>query len=89
MKTVTGIAIGALAILLFVNTAARSSQAEQQPKDTWQHLALTQDDGGLGNGLGQQINKLGREGWELVDVTPITKNGTTVKTRYYFKRPLN
>ena len=88
MKTITGIAVSALAILLFVNTSARSSQ-DAPPKQTWQHLALTQDDGGLGNGLGQQINKLGREGWELVGVTPITKDGTTVKTRYYFKRPLN
>ncbi len=87
MKTDTGIAVVAAAIILAVTSSAASSQQEPR-KHAWQHLALTQDDDGLGNGLGQQVNKLGREGWELVGVTPLTKNGTTVQTRYYFKRPI-
>jgi len=87
MKTVASIAAVAVAITLAFASSASSSQQEI-PRQAWQHLALTQEDDGVGNGLGQQINKLGREGWELVGVTPLTKDGTTVKTRYYFKRPI-
>lgn len=87
MKSIVTIAVVAVTASLAFASSAVSSQ-QPPPKQAWQHLALTQDDDGLGNGLGQQINKLGREGWELVNVVPLTKDGTTVKTRYYFKRPL-
>lgn len=33
------------------------------------------------------LNKLGEEGWELVDVTMETQNGTSAHTNYYLKRP--
>ena len=53
---------------------------------SWEHLALTQESDGLGDGLGSQINRLGSEGWQLICVTPFSENGTTTKTVYYFKR---
>ncbi|MCF7974873.1 MAG: DUF4177 domain-containing protein [Phycisphaerae bacterium] len=61
----------------------------QPPATRWQHLALTQTLGEtLESELGRNINRLGREGWELVSVAGITKAGTTTKTVFYFKKPL-
>jgi len=55
----------------------------------WQHLSLTHTIGDTPKSeLGKSINKLGREGWELVSVESITESGTTTKTVFYFKRPL-
>ena len=52
----------------------------------WDHLALPHDSAGLDGNLSRQINRLGKENWQLVCVTPISEDGTTVKTVYYFKR---
>ena len=56
----------------------------------WQHLALAHNTAELGNDadLARQINKLGREGWEMVTVLNFSKNGSTNNIMYYFKRPL-
>ena len=55
----------------------------------WQHLSLTSATGETTKSeLGKNINKLGREGWELVSVENIIESGTTTKTVFYFKRPL-
>ena len=70
--------------------------AEDQRKDEmkpsvkkWQHLSLTHTIGDTPKSeLGKSINKLGREGWELVSVGNLTESGTTTKTVFYFKRPL-
>jgi len=64
-----------------------SSEAAQDQVQQWEHLALSHDGAGLGGELSAQIMRLGKEGWELVGVIPIEKNGTTIKTHYYFKRP--
>jgi len=55
----------------------------------WQHLALTHPLGDAPKSeLARSINKLGREGWELVSVANIAESGTTTKTVFYFKKPL-
>ena len=55
----------------------------------WQHLSLTHTIGDTPKSeLEKSINKLGREGWELVSVENITESGTTTKTVFYFKKPL-
>lgn len=56
----------------------------------WEHLGLPHDATKAFSTakLARQINKLGEEGWELVNVLNFQKEGTTTKTVYYFKRPL-
>ena len=76
--------VGALALSF---ASAQPVQNDERKAKQWEHLALTQEDAELGGDLGAKINQLGAKGWELVGVTPIAKDGTTVKTRYYFKRP--
>ncbi len=38
--------------------------------------------------LGKQVLKMGRDGWEMITVTNLTKDGTTTHSAFYFKRPL-
>jgi len=63
---------------------------EMKPSTTgWQHLSLTHTIGETPKTeLVRSINKLGREGWEMVSVGNIIESGTTTKTIFYFKRPL-
>lgn len=62
---------------------------EKPAATAWQHLALTQTLGETpAEELARNINKLGREGWELVSVGNIAQAGTTTKTVFYFKKPL-
>ena len=83
-------------ILLFCTVLAMQALAKNQSEDRrtssgtgWQHLALTETMGDTPESeLAKSINKLGREGWELVSVGNITKSGTTIKTIFYFKKPL-
>ncbi len=53
----------------------------------WQHLAMTQTVGEK-QALtgGPEINKLGNQGWELIDVETISWEGTTRQVVYYFKK---
>ena len=80
-----------LSILLAAGLAAQNAESETTSAETtrWQHLALSR---GAREGLSdaehsRRIVQLGNEGWELVDVESITKDGTTTQTVYYFKRP--
>jgi len=55
----------------------------------WEHLALTHNGADVGSdrGLSTRIVRLGNEGWELVNVSTVAKDGTTVKVLFFFKRP--
>ena len=65
------------------------------PTAKWHHLALTEKvsvsqvtgQEGPERELSGQIVKLGEDGWELVSVANFSRDGTTLKTVYYFKRP--
>lgn len=67
--------------------------AEPEPRDgaiqSWEHLALTHADSAVADDkeLSMRIVRLGNEGWELVTVSSVVQDGTTVKTILYFKRP--
>jgi hypothetical protein len=76
-----------LATATLVFTASATPQDNVQSSDMqWEHLAITHQGAGLGGELSQQINRLGNEGWQLVCVSTVEKDGTTEKTVYYFKR---
>jgi len=94
-KVKTRVLLSGLILLFCAMTAMQvgakdQGEDERKPSATrWQHLALTQTIGETpANELARSINKVGREGWELVSVESITKSGTTTKTVFYFKKPL-
>ena len=62
--------------------------AKKPAAPKWQHLALTHElsSDPRKKKLTEQIHKVEREGWELVDVESVDKDGTTVKSVFYFKR---
>ena len=62
----------------------------RKPSGTaWQHLSLTYKiDETPKTELAKQINKLGREGWEMFSVGNIIESGTTTQTIFYFKKQL-
>jgi hypothetical protein len=89
--TATALAFAAC-LGLTLNLWAQDKPAAEPVVTTkqWQHLALAHDTAELGNDadLARQINKLGREGWEMVNVLNFSKDGSTNNTMYYFKKPL-
>jgi hypothetical protein len=64
-----------------------AAPAVAKPAQPWEHLALTHQAGENQGELAAKINKLGKEGWELVSVTEIDRE-LIRRTTYYFKRPL-
>ncbi len=77
------------AIAMQVFAQDRSTKQVKPSAKGWEHLALTNVIGETPkNELASSINKLGREGWELLSVGNVTESGTTTKTVFYFKRPL-
>jgi len=80
-----------LCTIITVRVLAREvNRDESEPSTTgWQHLAITNMIGETPKAeLARNINKLGREGWEMVSVGNIIESGTTTKTIFYFKKPL-
>lgn len=80
----TIIIIGVVAVTaVFAAEPARPLESK-----TWQHLAFETEPNLKGPDTARQINRLGRDGWELVDVTPVSQDGSTEKLIYFFKKPL-
>lgn len=80
-----------LSIIITMQVLADDQRKDEMKPSAkgWQHLSLTHTIGDAPKSeLGKSINKLGREGWELVSVGNLTESGTTTKTVFYFKRPL-
>jgi len=85
-----GVAVLLCAVIAMQVLAQDGSRGQATPLAAqWQHCALTH---GIGetpqSELARSINKLGREGWELVSVANIAESGSTTKTVFYFKKPL-
>jgi hypothetical protein len=80
-----------LCTIIAVQVLAQGANRDETKPQTksWQHLALTNVIGQTPKSeLARNINKLGREGWEMVSVGNIVESGTTTKTIFYFKKPL-
>ena len=75
-------------VAIYAFAEDRKNEAKPSPT-AWQHLALTNVIGETPKSeLAANINKLGREGWELVSVDSLAESGSTTKTVFYFKKPL-
>lgn len=80
------IAIGVSSLTL--TAPAQNDQAEATEATHWEHAALTHESPTVQNAeLSRKIVKMGEDGWELVTVTPVVSEGTTIQTVFYFKRP--
>ncbi len=79
-----------LCTVIAMQVLAQDSRDQVKPSASgWQHMALTNVIGETPqNELASSINKVGREGWEMVSVGNIIESGTTTKTVFYFKRRL-
>lgn len=89
MKT-SRILLTSVAVLSAVSISAvlAADSSNTSPIKKWQHLAFETKPSLKDSGTGRQINELGRDGWELVDVTQISEEGSTEKFVYFFKKPL-
>jgi hypothetical protein len=87
-NTLLAVALG-LALLLSFTLSAPSQSPANAGRQQWEHLAMTVDasDGPGDAEASRKIMQLGGEGWELVDVEALSKDGTTTKLIYFFKRP--
>ena len=79
----------ALAILSF-SLQAEDGVEPVVAKASWEHMMVPRETAKPLSDpeFAATINRLGREGWQMVDVTTITKEGTATTLLYYFKRPL-
>jgi len=80
-----------ICIAIVGRTLAAEHDGEHAPSArAWQYMALEHDvtNGPLGGELGKTITKVGRDGWELVSTANYSREGTTVTTVFYFKKPL-
>jgi hypothetical protein len=86
------LAVVVAAVVLFYSTTAAVEEpavSGERAIARWEHLALTHDGANVSQDpqLSAQIVRVGNEGWELVCVTNVVKDGSTTKTIFYFKRP--
>ena len=75
-----------LLTLGYVNLNAQPAQSPSKKVQKFEHLAMPHQGSKLDRELSKQIVKLSNEGWEMVDVESVNKDGTTVQMIYYFKR---
>jgi hypothetical protein len=92
-KTLSTAAI-ALAIALTLSMGSHGQtpkpDADAGGPRRWQHLAMEVDAKKPLNdqGVSEQVNKLGTDGWELVAVDSVLEGGATTRRIMFFKRPL-
>ena len=85
-KIVWAVVLAGLGLAFISSSDAVPRQTEQTELTSWRHLAFT-DKGLSDDELTRQINRLGGDGWQLVDVENFPAQNGASKTVYYFKRP--
>lgn len=79
-----------LVVIAVLSFASWGGRAQGPQRKTWEYKMVVEQYGAQPATLGeQQMNKLGAEGWELVDtrVVPFQHGGVTqYRTDYHFKR---
>ena len=86
-KTIAGMILFSVAIYSWAQTP--SDSVSPIKKQAWEHLAFEHKGHSIQGDpqLARQINQLGDDGWELVDVELITNAGTSSGKIFFFKRP--
>lgn len=80
-------------VVLIVVGFGLSAPAVQPPTphtpQKWEHLAMTHQAATIDQTpeLSAKIVQLGDEGWELVTVSGVIRQGETTQTIFFFKRP--
>ena len=89
-KTPVCTAIALLTLFVGAGLSAQSPKSDSlpNPPQAWQHLAMEHEGATITDtpDLARKINRLGDEGWQLVDVESISEGGTTTKMICFFKR---
>ena len=87
IQTLLALSLGTAAFT--ASAQPTSASAPERAVKRWECAALTHDGAEvLGDEkLAAKIRGMGDEGWELVSVSTVVKDGTTTKTIFYFKRP--
>ena len=77
-----------VSVMLTYSLFAEDSKHQDKKRVRWEHSALTHNEAEVDGHpqLASQIVRMGNEGWQLVSVSTIEKEGTTVKTILYFNR---
>ncbi|MBT5706461.1 DUF4177 domain-containing protein [bacterium] len=86
-KTIAGMILFSVAIYSWAQ--APSDSASPLKKQAWEHLAFEHKGHSIqgDSKLARQINQLGDDGWELVDVEMTTRSGASFGKIFFFKRP--
>jgi hypothetical protein len=87
----TYVAAGSLVLIIVGSLWAQNPKSDSPARapQAWRHLALDHVGKSVTDSpdLARQIDSLGEEGWELVDVETVSEAGTTTKFIFFFKRP--
>lgn len=81
-----------LVLAALLGFAGWGGKAQSPARRTWEYKVVVEQFGATPPSLSeQQMNKLGAEGWELVDTRVVTiqqaAGGAQYRTDYHFKRP--
>lgn len=83
-----GMILAGIALTIF-GLKADDDKRVPVPMQQWQHLAFETlpQDAVSDPAVSEKIVSLGNDGWELVTVLNFSREGTTNRTVYYFKKP--
>jgi hypothetical protein len=86
-KTIIGLTLFSIALYSWAQSPPEAPQLLK--KQAWEHLAFEHKGASIQDDpkLARQINQLGDDGWELVNVEMTTRSGASSGKIFFFKRP--